>query len=80
MVFIQERKYSLLGLRGLNQEAFIIITAYIVGRLFDKRHLCGSGRLLGHFWQCISSQRRINMLYQEMQNPHFHSQNAVNTK
>lgn len=36
MVFIQERKYSLLGLRELNQEAFIIITAYIVGRLFDK--------------------------------------------
>ena len=49
MVFMQERKYSLLGLRELNQEAFIIITAYIVGRLFDKRHLYGSGRLLGHF-------------------------------
>ena len=69
-----------LGLRELNQEAFIIITAYTVGRLFDERHLHGSGRLLGHFLQYAPSQRRINMLYQEMENPHFHSQNTVNTK
>ena len=46
----------------------------MVGRLFDERHLYGSGRLLGHFWQYAPSQRRINMLYQETENPHFHSQ------
>ena len=49
MVFIQEREYSPPGTPELNQEAFIIITAYMVGRLLDERHLYGSGRLLGHF-------------------------------